>query len=90
MTSANSALAPNYHSVSTSGTTTTTTDNGIVTDCGSAKVELAVASDSAFRVSVSFEGTPAALETPMVDSEQPSLAKWTKVTDGEYTGIKTS
>ena len=65
-------------------------DKGIVTDCGSAKVELAVASKSAFRVSVSFDGTPKALDTPMVDLDQPSFAKWTTVTDGEYTGIKTS
>ena len=68
----------------------TVAENGIVTDCGNAKVELAVASESAFRVSVSFDGAPAVLETPMVDFDQSSLAKWTKVTDGEYTGIKTS
>ena len=53
-------------------------------------VALATAGGHAFRVSVSYGGTPAGpLATPMVHPVQQN-ANFTKVTDGAWQGIKTT
>jgi len=67
----------------------TPTEHGVIVECGSAKVELAVASASAFRVSVSFDGAPAQLPTTMV-ARQTSFADFAPASDGAFAGIKTA
>ena len=54
-------------------------------------VELAVDGTSAFRVSVSYDGSIQAgkIDTIMV-AEQKETASYQKVTDGDFVGIKTS
>ena len=52
----------------------TPTEHGVIVDCGGAKVELAVASASAFRVSVAFDGARPAWAQwaePVVQIESP-------------------
>ena len=65
-------------------------DHGVVVPCGAAKLELAVASDSSFRISAAFgDAAPAQIASEMV-APQTSFAKWAAAKDGAYSGIRTS
>jgi len=67
-----------------------TTARGIEVKVGAAEVELAAATPTAFRLSVSYDGKPAPMASTFLDpSANSSLPTWKLIKAGSLVGIKT-
>jgi len=68
----------------------TNSSHGIIVTVDGKKVELAVAKDAAFRIGMSYSGTPAPISSIMIDTTNQSLADFTVVSEAPIYGLKTS
>jgi len=63
---------------------------GIIVNVGGNQVELAVAKQNAFRISICYSGTPSAIPSVFIDSSDMSNAAFTVVSNNPSYGIQTS
>jgi len=68
----------------------TNSSHGILVSVDGKKVELAVAKNAAFRISMSYSGTPAPISSIMIDTIGQNLADFTVVSEAPIYGIKTA
>ncbi len=68
----------------------TNTSQGIIVSIDGKKVELAVAKTAAFRISMKYSGTPAALSTTSINNSNQTNATFTVVDQAPVYGIQTS